>query len=146
MFLDIFKGFIIVFFLLWFLVYVDGVISIFFINGLIVGLFVIFGYVYLIYLKFNGGKVVVISVGVVLGVNFILFFILVIIFFSVLKIFKYVFLLSIIVVISCVIGLIIIYDYILFVVSGIVLIILIIWYKFNIVRIFKGEEFKIKWM
>ncbi|MCD8924304.1 glycerol-3-phosphate 1-O-acyltransferase PlsY [Staphylococcus epidermidis] len=145
-FLDIFKGFITVFFPLWFPVHADGVISTFFTNGLIVGLFAILGHVYPIYLKFNGGKAVATSAGVVLGVNPILLLILAIIFFSVLKIFKYVSLSSIIAAISCVIGSIIIHDYILLVVSGIVSIILIIRHKSNIVRIFKGEEPKIKWM
>lgn len=145
-FLDIFKGFITVFFPLWFPVHADGVISTFFTNGLIVGLFAILGHVYPIYLKFNGGKAVATSAGVVLGVNPILLLILAIIFFSVLKIFKYASLSSIIAAISCVIGSIIIHDYILLAVSGIVSIILIIRHKSNIVRIFKGEEPKIKWM
>ena len=145
-FLDIFKGFITVFFPLWFPVHADGVISTFFTNGLIVVLFAILGHVYPIYLKFNGGKAVATSAGVVLGVNPILLLILAIIFFSVLKIFKYVSLSSIIAAISCVIGSIIIHDYILLAVSGIVSIILIIRHKSNIVRIFKGEEPKIKWM
>lgn len=145
-FLDIFKGFITVFFPLWFSVHADGVISTFFTNGLIVGLFAILGHVHPIYLKFNGGKAVATSAGVVLGVNPILLLILAIIFFSVLKIFKYVSLSSIIAAISCVIGSIIIHDYILLAVSGIVSIILIIRHKSNIVRIFKGEEPKIKWM
>ena len=145
-FLDIFKGFITVFFPLWFSVHADGVISTFFTNGLIVGLFAILGHVYPIYLKFNGGKAVATSAGVVLGVNPILLLILAIIFFSVLKIFKYVSLSSIIAAISCVIGSIIIHDYILLAVSGIVSIILIIRRESNIVRIFKGEEPKIKWM
>ena len=145
-FLDIFKGFITVFFPLWFPVHADGVISTFFTNGLIVGLFAILGHVYPIYLKFNGGKAVATSAGVVLGVNPILLLVLAIIFFSVLKIFKYVSLSSIIAAISCVIGSLIIHDYILLGMSGLVSIILIIRHKTNIVRIFKGEEPKIKWM
>ncbi|MBJ7884633.1 glycerol-3-phosphate 1-O-acyltransferase PlsY, partial [Bacillaceae bacterium HSR45] len=139
-FLDIFKGFITVFFPIWLPVHVDGPISTFFTNGLIVGLFAILGHVYPIYLKFKGGKAVATSAGVVLGVNPILLLILAAIFFLVLKTFKYVSLSSIVAAICCVIGSLIIQDYILLAVSGIVSIILIIRHKTNIVRIFKGEE------
>ncbi|HDP2816334.1 TPA: glycerol-3-phosphate 1-O-acyltransferase PlsY [Staphylococcus aureus] len=145
-FLDIFKGFITVFFPLWLPVHADGPISTFFTNGLIVGLFAILGHVYPVYLKFQGGKAVATSAGVVLGVNPILLLILVIIFFIVLKIFKYVSLASIVAAICCVIGSLIIQDYILLVVSFLVSIILIIRHRSNIARIFRGEEPKIKWM
>ncbi|MEC4733893.1 glycerol-3-phosphate 1-O-acyltransferase PlsY [Staphylococcus aureus] len=144
--LDIFKGFITVFFPLWLPVHADGSISTFFTNGLIVGLFAILGHVYPVYLKFQGGKAVATSAGVVLGVNPILLLILAIIFFIVLKIFKYVSLASIVAAICCVIGSLIIQDYILLVVSFLVSIILIIRHRSNIARIFRGEEPKIKWM
>ncbi|PZJ27691.1 acyl-phosphate glycerol 3-phosphate acyltransferase [Staphylococcus aureus] len=145
-FLDIFKGFITVFFPLWLQVHADCPISTFFTNGLIVGLFAILGHVYPVYLKFQGGKAVATSAGVVLGVNPILLLILAIIFFIVLKIFKYVSLASIVAAICCVIGSLIIQDYILLVVSFLVSIILIIRHRSNIARIFRGEEPKIKWM
>lgn len=145
-FLDIFKGFITVFFPLWLPVHADGPISTFFTNGLIVGLFAILGHVYPVYLKFQGGKAVATSAGVVLGVNPILLLILAIIFFIVLKIFKYVSLASIVAAICCVIGSLIIQDYILLVVSFLVSIILIIRHRSNIAKIFRGEEPKIKWM
>ncbi|HDA0370146.1 TPA: glycerol-3-phosphate 1-O-acyltransferase PlsY [Staphylococcus aureus] len=145
-FLDIFKGFITVFFPLWLPVHADGPISTFFTNGLIVGLFAILGHVYPVYLKFQGGKAVATSAGVVLGINPILLLILAIIFFIVLKIFKYVSLASIVAAICCVIGSLIIQDYILLVVSFLVSIILIIRHRSNIARIFRGEEPKIKWM
>lgn len=145
-FLDFFKGFITVFFPLWLPVHADGPISTFFTNGLIVGLFAILGHVYPVYLKFQGGKAVATSAGVVLGVNPILLLILAIIFFIVLKIFKYVSLASIVAAICCVIGSLIIQDYILLVVSFLVSIILIIRHRSNIARIFRGEEPKIKWM
>ncbi|WP_445267275.1 glycerol-3-phosphate 1-O-acyltransferase PlsY [Staphylococcus aureus] len=145
-FLDIFKGFITVFFPLWLPVHADGPISTFFTNGLIVGLFAILGHVYPVYLKFQGGKAVATSAGVVLGVNPLLLLILAIIFFIVLKIFKYVSLASIVAAICCVIGSLIIQDYILLVVSFLVSIILIIRHRSNIARIFRGEEPKIKWM
>lgn len=145
-FLDVFKGFITVFFPLWLPVHADGPISTFFTNGLIVGLCAILGHVYPVYLKFQGGKAVATSAGVVLGVNPILLLILAIIFFVVLKIFKYVSLASIVAAICCVIGSLIIQDYILLVVSFLVSIILIIRHRSNIARIFRGEEPKIKWM
>ncbi|HDD2943853.1 TPA: glycerol-3-phosphate 1-O-acyltransferase PlsY [Staphylococcus aureus] len=145
-FLDIFKGFITVFFPLWLPVHADGPISTFFTNGLIVGLCAILGHVYPVYLKFQGGKAVATSAGVVLGVNPILLLILAIIFFVVLKIFKHVSLASIVAAICCVIGSLIIQDYILLVVSFLVSIILIIRHRSNIARIFRGEEPKIKWM
>lgn len=145
-FLDIFKGFITVFFPIWFPVHADGPLSTFFTHGLIVGLFAILGHVYPIYLRFKGGKAVATSAGVVLGVNPILLLILAIIFFGVLYIFKYVSLSSIIAAICCVIGSLIIQDYILFGMSLLVSIILIVRHRTNIVRIFKGEEPKIKWM
>ncbi|HCZ5694362.1 TPA: glycerol-3-phosphate 1-O-acyltransferase PlsY [Staphylococcus aureus] len=145
-FLDIFKGFITVFFPLWLPVHADGPISTFFTNSLIVGLFAILGHVYPVYLKFQGGKAVATSAGVVLGVNPILLLILAIIFFIVLKIFKYVSLASIVAAICCVFGSLIIQDYILLVVSFLVSIILIIRHRSNIARIFRGEEPKIKWM
>ena len=145
-FLDIFKGFITVFFPIWLPVHADGPISTFFTNGLIVGLFAILGHVYPVYLKFKGGKAVATSAGVVLGVNPILLLILAVIFFVVLKLFKYVSLSSIVAAICCVIGSVIIQDYILLVVSALVAIILIVRHRTNIIRIFKGEEPKIKWM
>lgn len=145
-FLDIFKGFITVFFPLWFPVHTHGPISTFFTHGLIVGIFAIIGHVYPIYLKFKGGKAVATSAGVVLGVNPILLLILAVIFFGILYLTKYVSLSSIIAAISCVIGSLIIHDYILFGMSAFVSIILIFRHRSNIVRIFKGEEPKIKWM
>ena len=145
-FLDIFKGFITVFFPLWFSVHAQGPISTFFTHGLIVGIFAIIGHVYPIYLKFKGGKAVATSAGDVLGVNPILLLILAVIFFGILYLTKYVSLSSIIAAISCVIGSLIIHDYILFGMSAFVSIILIFRHRSNIIRIFKGEEPKIKWM
>lgn len=145
-FLDIFKGFITVFFPIWLPIHADGPISTFFTQGLIVGLFAILGHVYPVYLKFQGGKAVATSAGVVLGVNPILLLILALIFFAILYLSKFVSLSSIIAAICCVIGAFIIHDYILLGVSLIVSVILIIRHRTNIVRIFKGEEPKIKWM
>ncbi|MFR6534007.1 MAG: glycerol-3-phosphate acyltransferase, partial [Staphylococcus simulans] len=63
-----------------------------------------------------------------------------------LKLTKYVSLSSIVAAICCVIGSLIIQDYILLGVSIIVAVLLIIRHRTNIIRIFKGEEPKIKWM
>lgn len=145
-FLDMFKGFIVVFFPLWFPIHADGPVSSFFTNGLIVGVFAIAGHVYPIYLGFKGGKAVATSAGVIFGVNPILLLILVGIFFIILYLTKYVSLSSITATICCVIGALLIRDYILVLVSFGVGLLLIIRHRTNIVRIFKGEEPKIKWM
>ncbi|MFQ3871497.1 glycerol-3-phosphate 1-O-acyltransferase PlsY [Staphylococcus sp. Mo2-1] len=145
-FLDIFKGFIVVFFPLWLPVSAEGPISSFFTNGLIVGAFAILGHVYPVYLGFKGGKAVATSVGVILGMNPVLLIILAAIFFIILKLTKYVSLSSIIASICCLIGAVLIRDVILVIVSIGVVVLLIIRHRSNIVRIFKGEEPKIKWM
>ncbi|MDU3707900.1 MAG: glycerol-3-phosphate 1-O-acyltransferase PlsY [Staphylococcus lugdunensis] len=145
-FLDIFKGFITVFFPIWLPVYADGPLSTFFTHGLIVGLFAILGHVYPVYLKFKGGKAVATSAGVVLGVNPILLLILALIFFIILYLSKFVSLSSIIAAISCVVGAFVIHDYVLLGVSLLVSVILIVRHRSNIIRIVKGEEPKIKWM
>lgn len=145
-FLDIFKGFIVVFFPLWLHVSAEGPISSFFTNGLIVGAFAILGHVYPVYLGFKGGKAVATSAGVILGMNPILLIILAAIFFIILKLTKYVSLSSIIASICCLIGAVLIRDIILVIVSIGVVVLLIIRHRSNIVRIFKGEEPKIKWM
>ncbi|MEB7671322.1 glycerol-3-phosphate 1-O-acyltransferase PlsY [Staphylococcus equorum] len=145
-FLDIFKGFIVVFFPLWLPVSAEGPISSFFTNGLIVGAFAILGHVYPVYLGFKGGKAVATSAGVILGMNPILLIILAAIFFIILKLTKYVSISSIIASICCLIGAVLIRDIILVIVSIGVVVLLIIRHRSNIVRIFKGEEPKIKWM
>lgn len=145
-FLDIFKGFIVVFFPLWLPVSAEGPISSFFTNGLIVGAFAILGHVYPVYLGFKGGKAVATSAGVILGMNPVLLIILAAIFFIILKLTKYVSLSSIIASICCLIGAVLIRDVILVIVSIGVVVLLIIRHRSNIVRIFKGEEPKIKWM
>src|SRR5699024_2538827 len=145
-FLDIFKGFIVVFLPLWLPVHADGAISTFFTNGLSVGAFAILGHVYPIYLGFKGGKAVATSAGVILGINPLLLLILAAIVLGILYLTKYVSLSMIISSICCVIGALFIRDYILVVVSFGVGVLLIFRLRTNIVTIFKGEDPKIKWM
>src|SRR5699024_11419124 len=116
-FLDIFKGFIVVFLPLWLPVHADGAISTFFTNGLIVGAFAILGHVYPIYVGFKGGKAVAASAGGILGISPILLIILAAIFFGILYLTKYVSLSSIIASICCVIASLLILVYILLVVT-----------------------------
>ncbi|MCJ0912383.1 MULTISPECIES: glycerol-3-phosphate 1-O-acyltransferase PlsY [Mammaliicoccus] len=137
MFLDIFKGFIVVFFPIWFNVDIPSIF---------VGICAVVGHVFPIFLKFKGGKAVATSAGAVLGVHPILLIILAIIFFVILYLTKYVSLSSIVAGISCFIGAIIIGDIPFLIVSIAILVILLVRHQSNIVRIFKGQEPKIKWM
>nr|WP_263313374.1 glycerol-3-phosphate 1-O-acyltransferase PlsY [Mammaliicoccus sp. Marseille-Q6498] len=137
MFLDIFKGFIVVFFPLWFNVDIPSIV---------VGIFAVIGHVFPIFLKFRGGKAVATSAGAVLGVHPLLLIILALIFIGILFLTKYVSLSSMIAGICCVVGAIIIGDIPFLVVSIAIMIILIVRHRSNIGRIFKGNEPKIKWM
>nr|WP_204207384.1 glycerol-3-phosphate 1-O-acyltransferase PlsY [Mammaliicoccus sciuri] len=137
MFLDIFKGFIVVFFPIWFNVDIPSIF---------VGICAVVGHVFPIFLKFKGGKAVATSAGAVLAVHPILLIILAIIFFVILYLTKYVSLSSIVAGISCFIGAIIIGDIPFLIVSIAILVILLVRHQSNIIRIFKGQEPKIKWM
>lgn len=137
MFLDIFKGFIVVFFPLWFNVDVPSIF---------IGICAVIGHVYPIFLKFKGGKAVATSAGAVLGVHPLLLLSLALIFVLVLYFSKYVSLSSMIAGICCVIGAIIIGDIPFIIVSVAIMVILIVRHRSNIVRIFEGNEPKIKWM
>lgn len=137
MFLDIFKGFIVVFFPIWFNVDIPSIF---------IGICAVVGHVFPIFLKFKGGKAVATSAGAVLGVHPILLIILAIIFFVILYLTKYVSLSSIVACISCFIGAIIIGDIPFLIVSIGILVILLYRHQSNIIRIFKGKEPKIKWM
>ncbi|MER2035532.1 glycerol-3-phosphate 1-O-acyltransferase PlsY [Mammaliicoccus vitulinus] len=137
MFLDIFKGFIVVFFPLWFNVDIPSIF---------VGICAVIGHVFPIFLKFKGGKAVATSAGAVLGVHPVLLIVLAIVFIIILYSTKYVSLSSMIAGIGCVIGAIIIGDLPFLIVSIAIMVILLVRHQSNIVRIFKGNEPKIKWM
>ncbi|PTI71276.1 acyl-phosphate glycerol 3-phosphate acyltransferase [Mammaliicoccus vitulinus] len=137
MFLDIFKGFIVVFFPLWFNVDIPSIF---------VGICAVIGHVFPIFLKFKGGKAVATSAGAVLGVHPVLLIVLAIVFIIILYSTKYVSLSSMIAGIGCVIGAIIIGDLPFLIVSIAIMLILLVRHQSNIVRIFKGNEPKIKWM
>ncbi|MEB6200670.1 glycerol-3-phosphate 1-O-acyltransferase PlsY [Mammaliicoccus fleurettii] len=137
MFLDIFKGFIVVFFPLWFNVDIPSIF---------IGICAVIGHVFPIFLKFKGGKAVATSAGVILAVHPLLLITLAFIFFIILYLTKYVSLSSILASVCCVIGAIFIGDLTFFIVSVVIMIILLVRHQSNIVRIFKGNEPKIKWM
>lgn len=137
MFLDIFKGFIVVFFPLWFNVDIPSIF---------VGICAVLGHVFPIFLKFKGGKAVATSAGVILGVHPLLLITLAFIFFIILYLTKYVSLSSILASVCCVIGAIFIGDLAFLIVSVAIMVILLVRHQSNIVRIFKGNEPKIKWM
>jgi len=137
MFLDIFKGFIVVFFPIWFNLDIPSIF---------IGMCAVVGHVFPVFLKFRGGKAVATSAGAVLGVHPILLIVLAIIFFAILFLTKYVSLSSMVAATFCVIGAIIIGDIPFLVISIAIFIILFVRHRSNIVRIFKGNEPKIKWM
>lgn len=137
MFLDIFKGFIVVFFPIWFNLDIPSIF---------IGMCAVVGHVFPVFLKFRGGKAVATSAGAVLGVHPILLIILAIIFVAILFLTKYVSLSSMVAALCCVVGAIIIGDIPFLVISIAILIILFVRHRSNIVRIFKGNEPKIKWM
>ncbi|TDM04187.1 glycerol-3-phosphate 1-O-acyltransferase PlsY [Macrococcus carouselicus] len=116
------------------------------VHGIIVGLFAVLGHVFSIFLKFKGGKAVATSAGVVLAVNPILFIGTAVTFFSVLYAFKYVSLASMIASIINFIAAIAFGDWIVTLISFIIMVIIIVRHHTNISRIMKHEEPKIKWM
>ncbi|GGB06346.1 glycerol-3-phosphate 1-O-acyltransferase [Macrococcus hajekii] len=116
------------------------------VHGILVGLFAVLGHVFSIFLKFKGGKAVATSAGVVLAVNPLLFIITAITFFSVLYAYKYVSLASIIASIINFIAAIAFSDWIVTVISFVIMVIVIVRHRSNINRIMNHEEPKIKWM
>jgi len=137
MILDILKGFIVVFLPIYFNIDIHGVI---------IGLFAILGHVYPVFLKFKGGKAVATSAGVIMGVNPLLFIAVTITFFLILYLFKYVSLASIIASIVNFVLSIVFIDWILIVISFVIMLIVIIRHWSNIIRIINKEEPKISWM
>lgn len=132
---DVFKGFIVVLFPIWF--HSD-------INGIFIGIASIIGHVFPIYLKFKGGKAVATSAGVVLGANPILFGILAIVFFSLLFLTRMVSLTSMISSIVNFIGSLFFDDKVFMVMAFIIMTLIIVRHRSNIQRIINGTEPKIQ--
>jgi len=116
------------------------------VSRLLIGIFAVIGHTYPIFAKFNGGKAVATSGGIILGLNPLLFFIILLTFFISLYLTKYVSLASMVTgVVSTVISF-FFKDYLLFALILVLTIFIIIRHRDNIKRIINKEEPKITWM
>lgn len=114
------------------------------IHGIWFGLTAIIGHVYPIYLKFKGGKAVATSAGVILGVNPVVFLIIAVIFFTLLFTTRMVSLTSILTSIGNFITTLFFDDFILQIISFLIMLLIIIRHSGNIKRIISGTEPKIQ--
>lgn len=114
------------------------------IHGIWFGLTAIIGHVYPIYLKFKGGKAVATSAGVILGVNPVVFLIIAVIFFTLLFTTRMVSLTSILTSIGNFITTLFFDDFILQIISFLIMLLIIIRHSSNIKRIISGTEPKIQ--
>ncbi|SFM37037.1 acyl-phosphate glycerol-3-phosphate acyltransferase [Gracilibacillus orientalis] len=113
---------------------------------LLVGIFAVIGHMYPIFAKFNGGKAVATSSGVILGVNPLLFVIIICSFLVILYFTKYVSLSSMLTGIIAIIVSLVQQDVGLIVVISILTAFVIYRHQANIKRIINKTEPKIKWM
>lgn len=120
---DILKGMLVI--VLFFFMYVD-------IYLFLVGVFVVLGYVFFVFVKFKGGKVVVMFGGVLLFYVFLLFIMMVVVFFIFLYLIKFVFLLLMLIGIYIVIYSFFVYDKYLLIVVILFIIFVIYRYWVNI--------------
>ncbi|SFA75396.1 acyl-phosphate glycerol-3-phosphate acyltransferase [Lentibacillus halodurans] len=113
---------------------------------LAIGLFAVLGHTYPLFAKFNGGKAVATSGGIILGINPVLFVVMVASFIMTLYFSKYVSLSSMITGIIAVIVSLIFRDWGLVIVTAVLSIFVFYRHRENIKRIKNKTEPKIKWM
>ncbi|MBY7143561.1 glycerol-3-phosphate 1-O-acyltransferase PlsY [Virgibacillus sp. NKC19-3] len=113
---------------------------------LAIGLFAVVGHTYPIFAKFNGGKAVATSGGIILGINPLLFIIMVTSFLLTLYLSKYVSLSSLITGIIAVIASILLHEIGLAIVTALLTVFVFYRHRENIKRIKNKTEPKITWM
>ncbi|MBU5594179.1 glycerol-3-phosphate 1-O-acyltransferase PlsY [Amphibacillus sp. MSJ-3] len=116
------------------------------ISPLIIGVFAVIGHMYPVFARFRGGKAVATSGGLILGVNPLLFLIILISFFIALYISKYVSLSSMTAGVIAFITTIIMKEYGLTIVTGILTLFIFYRHRANIKRIINKTEPKITWL
>lgn len=114
---------------------------------LIIGIFAVLGHTYPLFAKFNGGKAVATSSGIILGVSPLLFIVMIISFITTLYFSKYVSLSSIITgVISILVSILLKEDIGLIIVVSVLTLFVLYRHKENLRRIRNKTEPKITWM
>ncbi|GGJ84944.1 glycerol-3-phosphate acyltransferase [Lentibacillus kapialis] len=113
---------------------------------LIIGLFAVLGHTYPLFAKFNGGKAVATSGGIILGINPWLFVVMIISFMVTLFFSKYVSLSSMVTGIVAIITSVIFREWGLVIVTSALTIFVLYRHRENIKRIKNKTEPKIKWM
>lgn len=116
------------------------------VSRLIIGLFAVLGHTYPVFAKFDGGKAVATSAGIILGVHPLLFLIIIITFLLTLYLSKYVSLASMLTGIIASIVTFFLKDMLLFAIIFSLNLFVLYRHKENIKRIKNKTEPKIKWM
>ncbi|WP_010530732.1 glycerol-3-phosphate 1-O-acyltransferase PlsY [Lentibacillus jeotgali] len=111
-----------------------------------IGLFAVLGHTYPLFAKFNGGKAVATSGGIILGINPVLFAVMIMSFLVTLYFSKYVSLSSLVTGVIAVIVSVIFQDWGLVIVTAALTIFVFYRHRENIKRIKNKTEPKIKWM
>lgn len=116
------------------------------VSRLIVGIFAVLGHTYPLFAKFNGGKAVATSAGIILGVHPLLFIIILVTFLLTLYLSKYVSLASMVTGIIATIVTFFLNDILLFIIVLLLTLFVLYRHRENIKRIRNKTEPKIKWM